>query len=153
MQAQLLEQYIKILQQHQTLEILPRELTQFISEMTQLNDDDVMKLLDTLKCMHENSIRHRDYVIAQDRKILKENPFAGAQSGTNHYLTRFVEGQPQDTYVPCKFPPVIRLPQMMWENIRKHYVNSNGAFFNPIGYLDNIFFIFNIFRKPGLAFW
>lgn len=133
MQAQLLEQYIKILQQHQTLEINRHELTRFIYEMTQLNDDDVIKLLDTLKCMHENSIQHRDYVIAQERKILKENPFAGAQSGPNHYLTRFVEGV--HTFVPCKFPPVIRLPEMI--DTRKHYVNSNGAFFNPIGYVDS----------------
>jgi len=132
-QAQLLEQYIKILQQHQTLEINRHELTRFIYEMTQLNDDDVIKLLDTLKCMHENSIQHRDYVIAQERKILKENPFAGAQSGPNHYLTRFVEGV--HTFVPCKFPPVIRLPEMI--DTRKHYVNSNGAFFNPIGYVDS----------------
>ena len=133
MQAQLLEQYIKILQQHQTLEINRHELTRFIYEMTQLNDDDVIKLLDTLKCMHENSIQHRDYVIAQERKILKENPFAGTQSGPNHYLTRFVEGV--HTFVPCKFPPVIRLPEMI--DTRKHYVNSNGAFFNPIGYVDS----------------
>ena len=132
-QAQLLEQYIKILQQHQTLEINRHELTRFIYEMTQLNDDDVIKLLDTLKCMHENSIQHRDYVIAQERKILKENPFAGTQSGPNHYLTRFVEGV--HTFVPCKFPPVIRLPEMI--DTRKHYVNSNGAFFNPIGYVDS----------------
>ena len=131
-QPQLLEQYIKILQQ-ENLEYNRNELVRFIYEMTQLNDADVMKLLDTLKCMHENSIQHRDYVIAQDRKILKENPFAGAQSGSNHYLTRFVEGN--HTYVPCKFPPVIRLPEMI--DTRKHYVNSNGQWFNPIGYLDS----------------
>jgi hypothetical protein len=135
MQAQLLEQYINILQQHQTLEILPRELTQFISEMTQLKDDDVIELHDMLKCMHENSIQHRDYVQEQERKILKENPLAWAQSGPNHYLTRFVDGV--YTFVPCKFPLVIRLPEMM-SDTRKHYVNSNGAFFNPIGYLDSI---------------
>ena len=139
-QAQLLEQYVKILQQHQTLEIHRRELTRFIYEMTQLNDDDVMKLLDTLKCMHENSIQHRDYVIAQDQKILKENPWAGAQSGSNHYLTRFVDGV--HTFVPCKFPPVIRLPEMM-SDTRKHYVNSNGAFFNPIGYVDSFVKYYN----------
>jgi len=132
-QAQLLEQYIRILQQ-ENLEYNRYDLTRFIYEMTQLNDDDVMKLLDTLKCMHENSIQHRDYVIAQDRKILKENPYAGAQSGPNHYLTRFVEGV--HTFVPCKFPPVIRLPEMI--DTRKHYVNSNGQWFQPIGYLDSI---------------
>ena len=133
MQAQLLEQYIRILQQ-ENLEYNRYDLTRFIYEMTQLNDADVMKLIDTLKCMHENSIQHRDYVIAQERKILKENPFAGAQSGPNHYLTRFVEGV--HTFVPCKFPPVIRLPEMI--DTRKHYVNSNGQWFQPIGYLDSI---------------
>ncbi len=131
-QAQLLEQYIRILQQ-ENLEYNRYDLTRFIYEMTQLNDDDVMKLLDTLKCMYENSIQHRDYVIAQERKILKENPYAGAQSGPNHYLTRFVEGV--HTFVPCKFPPVIRLPEMI--DTRKHYVNSNGQWFQPIGYLDS----------------
>ena len=138
-QPQLLEQYIKILQQ-ENLEYNRNELVRFIYEMTQLNDDDVMKLLDTLKCMHENSIQHRDYVIAQDQKILKENPWAGAQSGSNHYLTRFVDGV--HTFVPCKFPPVIRLPEMM-SDTRKHYVNSNGAFFNPIGYLDSFVKYYN----------
>jgi len=133
MQAQLLEQYIRILQQ-ENLEYNRYDLTRFIYEMTQLNDADVMKLIDTLKCMHENSIQHRDYVITQDRKILKENPYAGAQSGPNHYLTRFVEGV--HTFVPCKFPPVIRLPEMI--DTRKHYVNSNGQWFQPIGYLDSI---------------
>jgi len=40
------------------------------------------------------------------------------------------------TFVPCKFPPVIRLPEMI--DTRKHYVNSNGQWFQPIGYLDSI---------------
>ena len=137
-QSQLLEQYIKILQQ-ENLEYNRHDLTRFIYEMTQLNEADVMKLIDTLKCMHENSIQHRDYVIAQERKILKENPWAGAQSGSNHYLTRFVEGV--HTFVPCKFPPVIRLPEMI--DTRKHYVNSNGQWFNPIGYLDSFVKYYN----------
>jgi hypothetical protein len=142
MQAQLLEQYIKILQQHQTLEILPRELTQFISEMTQLKDDDVIELHDMLKCMHENSIQHRDYVQEQERKILKENPLAMVGRETNYRLD-VMTTMSHPTHIPCKFPPVIRLPQMMWENIRKHYVNSNGEFFNRIGYLDSIVKYYN----------
>jgi hypothetical protein len=136
MQAQLLEQYINILQQHQTLEILPRELTQFISEMTQLKDDDVIELHDMLKCMHENSIQQRDYLQEQERKFIKENPYGML------YLQNFLMTKHNHT-IPCKFPPVIRLPQMMWENIRKHYVNSNGEFFNYIGYLDSIVKYYN----------
>ena len=137
MQAQLLEQYIKILQQHQTLEIHRHELTRFIYEMTQLNDDDVMKLLDTLKCMHENSIQHRDYVQEQERKILKENPLAMVGREINYRLDVMTTMLSHPTHIPCKFPPVIRLPQMM-SDTRKHYVNSNGEFFNRIGYLDSI---------------
>lgn len=136
MQAHLLEQYVNVLQQEK-LEYNRHELVRFIYEMTQLNEADVMKLIDTLKCMHENSIQHRDSVQERERKLLKENPFAMVSRQTNHDLDNMASaGAP-----PCKFPPVIRLPEMV--DTRKHYVNSNGEFFNRIRYLDSIVKYYN----------
>ena len=135
-QAQLLEQYIRILQQ-ENLEYNRHDLTRFIYEMTQLNDADVMKLIDTLKCMHENSIQRRDSLQERERKLLKENPLAMVSRQTNHDLDNMASAGAMASAggPPCKFPLVVRLPEMV--DTRKHYVNSNGEFFNRIGYLDS----------------
>lgn len=135
-QAQLFEQFVKILQQ-ENLEYNRHDLVRFIYDMTQLKDIDVMKLLDTLKCMHENSIQHRDYIQEQERKIRKEKPHAWAFRETQNQLDSMVP----PTLIPCKFPPAIRLPEM--GDTRKHYVNSNGEFFNRIGYLDSFVKYYN----------